>query len=778
MNTTTLQPGPVQPVGPVTTRPPRPRPVVGALWLVAFGYCVWTIQRAGAPLLDVLLYAVYFGGCVVLPGMLLLRLLTSGRRTLAEEVGLGTAAGLAYELAGWAVWTGLGLPWMQLVWALAVPVVFAAVPGLRRYWRSTAARRLPVWWSAGLALVCAAAVTVWYGGSIYLNAIPPTGRTYYPDLLWHLALVQEAGRSVPPQIPQVAGETMQYHWFADAHLASAAHITGLDPAMIVFRLWFAPLLVAVVLCVAALARQVGKAWWTGPAAAFAAVVVTRVAIWDWFGFSAQPVQPLSPTQTYGSLLSLAVAAVLLPLLFGRQPRRAWILVALLFLASSGAKPTTIPLVLAGTGVAGLFVLIRHRRIHRAALLTGVGLVVLALVAARSVTGSTAGTAIRLFGPVRILPGYAAVTGDTGFPQPGAGVIVAGLENPDGAVIEWAVLILLSVLLALATCVIPLLLPFERRLRTDPVHWWLFGVLLGGWLGFLLVDHPGAAEYYFIGSALPFGVVLTTSLVVAGLRGRAPRVRRTVLIASAGVAALVAVLIRTVGNVSVDPGRDSGDAITAALLRPLIWFAVIVLLAVAGWLLARQYRPSIRGLGIAVAAAAVLGLTFAGRMPHEWGTTLAMKTPDQPPWQRPPYSVQENEAADWVRHNVPDDDVVATNTLCLLPRRVGECDARGYLVSGIGGRRAYIEGWAYTPQSMANQTSTTHYTELPSPWPDRVGLTYRAIAQPSVAVMDELKVAGVRWLFVDDRFSAPDVDALAAVADLRFDNGKVQIFQLR
>jgi hypothetical protein len=124
------------------------------------------------------------------------------------------------------------------------------------------------------------------------------------------------------------------------------------------------------------------------------------------------------------------------------------------------------------------------------------------------------------------------------------------------------------------------------------------------------------------------------------------------------------------------------------------------------------------------------------------------------------------------------DVVATNTLCLLPRLPDVCDARGYIVSGLGGRRAYIEGWAYTAQSMRHQQPGIRYTKLPLPWPDRVQLTNQAVTRPSVVTMDELKGAGVRWLFVDNRCGVPDTEGLLRYADQRFDNGEVQIYELR
>jgi hypothetical protein len=750
---------------------------VAAIWVAAFVLGVWTVQRSGAPLLDVVRYAAYFGGCVTLPGVLLLRACTISRRTPAEDVGVGTAVGLAYELAGWAMWTALGLPRMLIVWALAVPVTFLLVPRLRRFWRAPEAPRLSLWWSAGLASVISAAIVFWYGSAIQPITIPPNGASYYPDLLWHLSLVQEAGRHVPPQIPQVAGETLHYHWFADAHLASAAHISGVDPRLIVFRLWFAPLLVATALCIAALARQVSRAWWTGPIAVVVTVITCRVALWQYVGFGPMPVVFLSPTQTYGSLLCVAAAILLLAVLFGRQPRRAWIAVALLLCASAGSKPTTIPLLLAGTGLAALFLLIRSGRLPKATLLTCVGLLVLGFVAASTVTGSTSGTGIRLFGFLRLFPGYRVVTGDTTYPVPRGSLIVAGLRNADAHVIVWAMLMLLVALVTMAMCVVPLLAVVVPRTRTDPVHWWLLGAVIGGWLGYVLVDHPGGAENYFLGSAVPFGVVLTTSVAAAGLHGRSRRTRRTVVIATLAPAVMVLGVIRLFGNVG--PAPHGRYAIIWLVAEPLLWFAVITLLAVIGWTVLRITRPAVRGLGVTVVAVAALGLVLPGRPPHAVLDALAMDTPSpQRNQARPAFTAAENQAADWVEHNVPADDVVATNTLCKLPRAPGQCDARGYLVSGIGGRRTFIEGWAYTEQSMKNQQPDVHYTMLSSPWPDRVEVTERAIVGPSAATMQALKTAGVRWLLVDQRFGVPDTEGLRRYADQRFDNGGVQIYQLR
>ena len=43
-------------------------------------------------------------------------------------------------------------------------------------------------------------------------------------------------------------------------------MAGIDPRFVLFRLWFAPIIIGLVLAVAALARQVSGAWWTAPLA--------------------------------------------------------------------------------------------------------------------------------------------------------------------------------------------------------------------------------------------------------------------------------------------------------------------------------------------------------------------------------------------------------------------------------------------------------------------------------------------------------------------------------
>lgn len=757
-------------------------PFVGALvWLLPAATLYWVLAATGVGDGDILRYSAYFAGCVVLPGVLLLRAFAPGRRTWPEDVGIGIVVGLSFELAGWALFTAAGLQQWLVVWPAAVLVVFAAVPRLRGCWRAQDAPRLPLAWGATLALLLSATLLLFYGGTVSASPVPKYGGDYYQDMFWHLSIVHELGRSVPPQIPQVAGETMQYHWFADAHLASAAQITGIDPRFVLFRLWFAPIIIGLVLAVAALARQVSGAWWTAPLAVALTTIVQRVAIWKFVGgLGASPLVFLSPSQSFGTTISVGAAALLIGALYRGAPRRSWVIVLLVVCVAAGSKPTALPLLLGGTGLAALYLLVRNRRIPWLTVGLGVVLVGVTLASMLTVSGSTAGTPLRLFGALRAFQGYAALTGDTAVAAPG-GWIIEGLRDADQQTLTWAIAILVSVVVSRAVWVVAFLGPAQRRTRTDPAQWWLVGTLIAAMLGFLVVDHPGFGQFYFLGGALPFAAVAAGYAIHGAVTGR-PRVVRRVIIAGGLLAgAALALAIRAFGNSKARP--VSPAEITRAVTVPMLWLAAVLAVGLLGWLVLRSVRPQVRGLGLALLMCVAVGLALPSRPWSEWRSAADGLTgePRQIPVSASPlYTTDEIQAALWLERNAGQYDVVVTNTACLSRPRRPACDARGYLVSGVGGRRTLMEGWAYTQQSLANQGEANgNYRELPSPWPDRVELTTKALTAPTPELLETLRRDhGVRWIFADKRAGSVAEGTLDQLADRRYTRGQIIIYELR
>lgn len=753
-------------------------------WLLALVFCWAVLHGMDVPHTAIASYAGYFGGCVVLPGVLLLRLLWRSTGNWAEDAALGAAAGLVAELAGWALFTALGIQRALVVWPVLVLLCFAVVPGLRRYWRIDRPAPLPVLWSwAAAAAICWA---IWYLlGWAGASPAPPDGTAYYQDMLYHLSLVHELVREIPPELPQVAGEPLQYHWLPDAHLAAAVDVTGQSPERVLFRLWLPPVVAAGLVTFAALARLLSRTWWAGPVALAMTAFVQWVDLWRTpAGLSLNVFEYLSPSQTVGVLLGTAAAVVLVDVLFGRTRRRAWLLVAALALAGGGAKPTTLPLLLGGTVLAAVYVLARDRqlpwrirRLPRRVLVASGLLVATAVVTTLTLTGSTGGSRLQLFSMARFAPGYAAATGDRSMAALG-GWILTAIRSGDGVAVVGGWVLVGTMLISQLAAVAGLAVLLARTTRRDPAAWWLAGALGAGWLAFLLVDHPAASQGYFVRSALPFSAAGTAWLVAAALRGRS---RRTMAITAATALGVGCALVLLPRLVSIAPDGSRPGQIRALGL-PMIAFAVLVAAAVAGWFVARRRLPRLAGLGVAVTVLAVAAASVPNTIAGGADLVTAGRFPPGPVLRVAGLSLSgpEQRAAYWLREHSGTDDVVVTNTACLPPRRQPPgCDARGYLVSGLAGRRTLLEGWAYSQQALVRHgAGGLRYSRQPSPWPDRSALTRQVFTAPTPALLRRLRTEyGVRWVYADGQ-AGPVSPRLAVLADLRHTDGPVRVYELR
>ncbi|MET7276597.1 hypothetical protein ABZS29_00095 [Kribbella sp. NPDC005582] len=634
--------------------------------------------------LDAVRYGAYFTLAIALPGTLLLRAVWRSLGNWAEDLGLGAIVGAAWMLVGWALFTAAGWQSWLAVWPLLTLAAFA-LPRLRSYWRIAQPEPLPLQWTWGLAIASALMLAATIRGVMAYHVMPPDGTSYYQDLLYHLSMVNELTRAVPPELPQVVGERLEYHWFANADMAAAVDITRLSPIVVLFRLWLLPWLVVALLVCATLARTVSRTWRTGVLTAAALTAPQLYLLVDTSINLNPPVSFLSPSQTFGLIACVAVGIFLIELLFRDGPRALWVLIVAVAIVGGGSKPTVLPVLVGAVGLAALYQW-RVRTVVAGALLVAVGALTLFTVA-----GSTSGSQIQFLAVLKTSPGYTSLTGDS-TPAGIGGLVVPSLVH--GAVLGTALMVL-SVLLLQAASLAGFLV-----VRRDPVAWFLIGAMVVGWLGYLFIDHPGVSESYFLYTATPF------SLAAAGW--------------------------------------------VAATARRWLVIVVVLLLAV----------PPVKSF----VQNAIAGDTEAGPVFRS-----------APQWVYP----DEQASAAWLAQNSAPTDVVATNTWCRpVDAKTPGCDARGYIVSGLAGRRTVIEGWAYTNEAMAEQgVGGRRYTEQPSPWPDRVALVTEAFANPTPALLNRLhNQYGVRWLYADARAGTVS-EKLAELAPLRHSNGKVKIYDL-
>jgi hypothetical protein len=123
-------------------------------------------------------------------------------------------------------------------------------------------------------------------------------------------------------------------------------------------------------------------------------------------------------------------------------------------------------------------------------------------------------------------------------------------------------------------------------------------------------------------------------------------------------------------------------------------------------------------------------------------------------------------------------VVVSNTACRpAVRQPPGCDARGYIVTAIAGRRTLLEGWGYTAQAHRNHGNDgVPYTSQPAPWEDSAQLVRRLFTAPEPADLDELRRRGVRWIYAD-RAAGPVPAALDRYATLRHREPTVRIYEI-
>ncbi|TDD14041.1 hypothetical protein E1218_33645, partial [Kribbella turkmenica] len=468
-------------------------------WLLPFLVAVGGLVAIDVPPGPIVKYCAYFGLGIALPGTLLLRAVWRSTGNWAEDLGLGAVVGATWQLIGWAAFTALGWQRWLIGWPVLVLIAFALVRRLRGCWRIADPQPLPVWWTWGLAVASAVVLGATTLGVMAFHELPPQGSSYYQDLLYHLSMVNELMRTVPPELPQVAGERLEYHWLANADMAAAADITRLAPEMVLFRLWLLPWLVVALVVCATLARTVSRVWWTGVLAAVALAAPQLYLFVDTSVNLSSPLSFLSPSQMFGMVACVAAAVLLIELLFRGAGGGLWAVALAVAIVGGGSKPTVLPVLVGAVGLAAVVVLVRTRRLPVRAVVGGALLVAAGVGTMLTVAGSTSGSGLQFLAVLKSSGDYAAATGDR-TPAGEGGLILPALTH--GAVA--GTLVLLCVLLInQATAVVGF--GVLAKLRQDPIAWFLAGALIAGWAGYLLIDHPSVSESYFIHTAIPFGL---------------------------------------------------------------------------------------------------------------------------------------------------------------------------------------------------------------------------------------------------------------------------------
>jgi hypothetical protein len=768
----TFAPAPVaDPATGTTTTEPARRGRLGPGWWPAAAVLVATaatLHYYGVGGAAIVAFYAYTALAITLPGTLLWRLLMRGAGHIGTDSAAGTAVGFAVEIPVYLAARAAGQPYAVAVWPVITLVTFAAVPGLRRFWRGSG-DRMPG--AAG----CAAGIAMLYvladSALTVFRVEALTGhlaRAPYPDEPFQTALVGELKHHFPAVMPYVTGTPLQYHWYVHAHTAAASWLTGIEPQVLLLRLVPLPMMYASVLLVIAIARALTQRVWPG----LVAVAIT------FFATMTSPYRDLSvpfatgslldagwysPTQTFGAMLFAALILVLVRLLRAEAPAGPgpWIAFALLSGAVAGAKATFLPMLACGLALAVLVRYLRGRRAggpsaHRTGPELGalaISLVWLVFAQLGLYGGGDQGMAIAPLSVVKFSAAGQAVLGTPVAADPWPTLVVFALLT----VLSWVGGLAGAIGLA------------RSQQRWDCAYWIIVGIGISGAGALFAFGHPGLSELYFIRSAEPY-------LAIAAACGLAALVRGVRSKRAAGLWAGSFVI----GVALVYAVRAAAGASPRSISSSLVPYAV---LAAALLLVGATLVVLGRGAGLsraAITAAVVLvalGTTVpAGLLQPTDLVTTATTGPERnvrgfidltPAGGIP--------AARWLRDHSSPDDLVATNDHCLAVAGP-ECDSRDFWLAAYAERRVLVEGWAYTDRAM---------DEIPIYAP---GVGYPAYWDPALlAANDAVFTApdrdsvhrfahryGVRWLVA----VGPHVDpALADFATLRFTAGEVSIYQL-
>jgi hypothetical protein len=771
-----------------------PRLALRALpWVVVVAALLAALLWTGTPEKAILRYGGYWVAGVVVPGTLVFRALRGSLGNLPEDVGLGAVTGFAVQLIGWAVAVGTGLgDWLWL-WPLLVIAPFVVVPGLRPHWslRSPEPMRLAASWAiAGVMVIAVATLTAFWWGT---NPLPPAAHSLFGDIYYHWSVAAELRRTVSPQQPQMAGEPLIYHWFSDAYRASASMLSGVPLSTVMLRLWIGPVVLTTALAVAALGRHVGKVWWTGPVAAFVAVVVPVASFWP--GYVAGPLTvlvPYSPTMVFAVPVLAAVTFLLVDIARGVRLGRAWVLFAALLIVASASKSSSLPVLFGGMCLAALAAWLINRRTPWALLASITAALVVFAVTRPVLAGGEAGAGIQVGAWFTFLPTFGWLSTEKYIAGTGGFWPTPWLHMPwstRAALFALMFCLLLSQIGRLAG----LAALVHRSTRRDVAAWLLAGMAVAGWGAAFLLSHVAIGQVYFAYSAIPAEAALTAWLLAAAAPGRR---RAVVVLGGIAVGWLTGALLRRVG-----PGREhlGGTAVAGNnpgggreqwvahwrydLFVPVAALAAVVVAGVLlWWLLRLRWTATLAGGGVAVLVAGAVGLgvdtTYRDLEPQVRAAADG-RLPTGGLEGRFWLSTEEMRAAQWLARNAPPDDIVATNVHCEGVRTPAtDCTSRSFWVSAMTEHAVVLEGWAYQPAAMAEHgVDGRPYYLQPAPDAERLRINDAAFLGPTAEGLAALRDRfGARWLYADSRASAVS-PLLATLATVRYRAGTVTVYEL-
>jgi hypothetical protein len=699
----------------------------------------------GAGFGNCMLYAGYELGFVLLPGCLALRALR-GPGSRLVTLALGWALGYVLEILAFNLTAALDARFLFLLYP---PVVAAAALAWIRSTRRLAGAGAPeptdqsgeisnrTIWLTGA--ICTAVVAYMAVALFPETRLPGDGSVIYnQDAYWAISLAADIRHHWPLGDPNVSGEGLPYHYFANAHMAAANQVTGIDLPVIFLRFFPLPLAACLVLQFAAAGRILFNRTTVGLAAAALALFVSELQL-DPRGAASLhlPFVGVSFTLLIASPSFLFGMAIFLPLiaLLGERltrrgelaPRSAWVVIALFMIGASDAKVTILPLVIVALAAFATWDFFRERRLHATALVAmAVALVVNGLLYLVQYRGHASGVALNFGAGFDFIDDMPAVR----LIKDGLESVLPNFPGLEGALSVLAIPLGLLGLLAAQLAGI-VWIAGRRGPAADAVIW--LGALLGtGLLALFILEAPGTGnQLYFVYYGLAAGCLLSA----AGLRelwmrlpaGITPRRMTTAL----GAVALVLTVV-VAGPLLIDPSSSP----VAQSRAYLLWYGGLIVAAIAIHQVARRRPWGSAAVGSALAYALILGAGLLATPVEQLAT--AIKNPALRSSERTGLTPGLLKGLEWIRDHTPADDVVAVSNPGIFELEY----------AAFSERRIFLGGWGYSQRSKDEGFVDVSSGRI-NPFAHRLALNEAAFGGPDPASLQTMRDRfGVRYLLVD------------------------------
>ncbi len=711
-------------------------------------FVLWSVH-AGMSAMHALTAVLAIVVTQVIPGAVIWRAVRPRNGWVLEDLAVGFVLGSLLAIGAQIPAGLLGWRWLSAVLCVGVAALLMSVPSIRS--RVISARTTPLpWWWGSAAVVSALYAVEPLRGFIRTNLLSwrdGSFHTSYVDMNLHISLAGQLLERGPTKFPWVQSEPLGYHYLSHAWMAQVAATSGAGVDEIVLR--FMPLLfpVIIALTVAVVAHRLTGVLWAGPLAAFLTFAIGGANSMGVI-VSQAPLTPYSPSVAPSAGMLLVLFLVIVMRWRGELPRVSLLLVFLLAIGAAGAKGSTTPLVVAGVAAAlGAMVLFDRTKV-RAVIPDLVAVIAGLLVAVKVVfRDSEAGLHLSLHDSAQQT------------------WVASRLTHVDTVPLE-LVASGVAILAALTAGVLTLAFVFVPDLRRRPEMWLLGAASLAGAGAVGAFAHPGKSQGYFAVSAKPLLALGSVFVAVELYR----------LIARSDLLKLLTVAL--LGGLAFEfavPGLLGGSIGHRDVLIRLFAGAVVLIVVglVAAFLVTTQ-RLTLAFVGICVALI-VSGVAVNARQQFSQLPAGNKSVSPQSPLAE---SMQEINAARWIRDHSNRDDLVITNKHCTssLADPLPGCDSRHFVVTAYSQRQVLVEGWTATPRSVAVAPNGRDSITVAYWRPDLLQLNDGFIASPTQAGADALRRLGVRWIFADR--TRPRSDAIGSFATLRFHNRDVNVYELR